>query len=79
VHCFGLNRPLSARRGTNLREDVTPKPQNGKGSAAARLCPPKIKLEDGIQQMIKWISKRGARPFKYQFDLETLNEKTPDR
>ena len=29
-------------------------------------------------QMIDWISKRGARPFKYHLDLEIMNEKTPD-
>lgn len=39
---------------------------------------PKIKLEEGMQQMIDWISHRGARPFKYHLDLEILNEKTPE-
>jgi UDP-glucose 4-epimerase len=39
---------------------------------------PKVKLEDGMAQMIDWISKRGVRPFKYHLDLEIDNEKTPD-
>jgi UDP-glucose 4-epimerase len=39
---------------------------------------PKIKLEEGIGQMIDWISNRGVRPFKYHIDLEIVNEKTPD-
>lgn len=39
---------------------------------------PKIKLEDGMKQMIDWIRARGVRPFKYHLDLEILNEKTPD-
>lgn len=39
---------------------------------------PKIKLEEGLEQMIDWISMRGARPFKYHLDLEIVNDKTPD-
>jgi UDP-glucose 4-epimerase len=39
---------------------------------------PKVKLEEGLEQMIDWISLRGARPFKYHLDLEIVNEKTPD-
>ncbi|HSO37669.1 MAG TPA: GDP-mannose 4,6-dehydratase, partial [Labilithrix sp.] len=39
---------------------------------------PKVKLEDGIRNMIDWIRSRGARPFKYHLDLEIINEKTPD-
>ena len=39
---------------------------------------PKIKLEDGMAEMISWISNRGVRPFKYHIDLEILNDKTPD-
>lgn len=39
---------------------------------------PKVKLEEGLEQMIDWISMRGARPFKYHLDLEIVNEKTPD-
>lgn len=39
---------------------------------------PKVKLEEGMQQMIDWISHRGVRPFKYHLDLEILNEKTPE-
>jgi UDP-glucose 4-epimerase len=39
---------------------------------------PRVKLEDGLRQMIDWIRSRGARPFKYHLDIEILNEKTPD-
>ena len=39
---------------------------------------PKISLEDGLEQMISWISNRGVRPFKYHLDLEIVNEKTPE-
>jgi UDP-glucose 4-epimerase len=39
---------------------------------------PKIRLEEGMQQMIDWISHRGVRPFKYHLDLEIVSEKTPD-
>jgi UDP-glucose 4-epimerase len=39
---------------------------------------PKIKLEEGMGQMIDWISNRGARPFKYHLDLEIMNDKTPE-
>jgi UDP-glucose 4-epimerase len=39
---------------------------------------PKIRLEEGLEQMIDWISHRGVRPFKYHLDLEIVNEKTPE-
>lgn len=39
---------------------------------------PKIKLEDGIGQMIDWIKERGVRPFKYHMDLEIVTERTPE-
>ncbi len=39
---------------------------------------PKIKLEEGIQQMIDWIKERGPRPFKYHIDLEFQTDRTPD-
>lgn len=39
---------------------------------------PRVKLEDGLRQMIDYIKTRGARPFKYHLDLEIINEKTPD-
>lgn len=39
---------------------------------------PRIRLEDGLRQMIDWIRTRGVRPFKYHLDIEILNEKTPD-
>jgi UDP-glucose 4-epimerase len=39
---------------------------------------PKVKLEEGVEQMINWISHRGVRPFKYHLELEIVNDKTPD-
>jgi len=39
---------------------------------------PKIRLEEGMAQMIDWISLRGVRPFKYHLDLEIVNERTPE-
>ena len=39
---------------------------------------PKVRLEEGLRQMIDYIKTRGARPFKYHLDLEIVNEKTPD-
>lgn len=39
---------------------------------------PKVKLEDGLRQMIDWIRSRGVRPFKYHLDIEIVNDKTPD-
>ncbi len=39
---------------------------------------PKVKLEEGLEQMIAWIRTRGTRPFKYHLEVEILNEKTPE-
>jgi UDP-glucose 4-epimerase len=39
---------------------------------------PRVKLEDGLRQMIDWIRSRGARPFKYHLELEIVNERTPE-
>ena len=36
-----------------------------------------VSLKDGLQQMIDYIRKHGAQPFKYHLDLEIINEKTP--
>jgi UDP-glucose 4-epimerase len=38
---------------------------------------PKYKLEETIDEMIKWIKERGPKPFIYHLDLEIVNEKTP--
>lgn len=38
----------------------------------------KYTLEQGLQEMIDYIKKRGAKPFKYHLDLEIINEKTPE-
>lgn len=37
----------------------------------------KYSLEDGLLQMIEWISARGAQPFTYHLDLEIVNDKCP--
>jgi UDP-glucose 4-epimerase len=34
-------------------------------------------LEKGLKEMIKYIKKRGPKPFKYHIDLEIVNELTP--
>jgi len=34
-------------------------------------------LKEGLQQMIDYIKQRGTRPFRYNFALEIINEKTP--
>ena len=34
-------------------------------------------LEKGLQEMIDYIKNRGVKPFRYHFDLEIVNEKTP--
>ena len=39
---------------------------------------PKVKLEEGLYQMIDYIQSRGARPFKYHLELEIQNAKTPE-
>jgi UDP-glucose 4-epimerase len=39
---------------------------------------PRVKLEDGLRQMIDYIKTRGPRPFKYHLDLEIRNDKMPD-
>ena len=38
---------------------------------------PKVKLEEGLKEMIQWIKKRGIKEFKYHLDLEIKNNKTP--
>lgn len=34
-------------------------------------------LDQGLSEMIDWISKRGAKPFKYHLPLEIITDKTP--
>jgi len=38
---------------------------------------PNVSLEDGLTEMIKYIKKRGPKPFKYHLDLEIVNDLTP--
>jgi UDP-glucose 4-epimerase len=37
----------------------------------------KTSLREGLQEMIKYIKQKGTKPFRYNFDLEIVNEKTP--
>lgn len=37
----------------------------------------KYPLKQGLKEMVDWIKKRGAKPFKYHIDLEIVNDKTP--
>jgi UDP-glucose 4-epimerase len=39
---------------------------------------PKVKLADGVREMIRYIRKRGPRPFKYHLEMEIINAETPD-
>lgn len=34
-------------------------------------------LRRGLEEMAEWIAKRGAKKFKYTFDIEILSQKTP--
>jgi len=38
---------------------------------------PRVRLEDGLREMIAWISSRGPRPFQHHVELEIVNEATP--
>lgn len=38
----------------------------------------KVKLEEGLLEMIAYIRNRGPRPFSYHLNLEILSEKTPE-
>ncbi len=35
-------------------------------------------LEDGLEEMIKYIKSRGTRKFRYHLDVEIINKKTPE-
>jgi UDP-glucose 4-epimerase len=34
-------------------------------------------LDDGLNQLVKWIEKRGVKPFDYHLPLEFITDKTP--
>jgi len=34
-------------------------------------------LDEGLEEMVKWIKDRGSRPFQYHLPLEIINDKTP--
>lgn len=37
----------------------------------------KYTLEQGLQEMVEYIRKKGTREFKYHLDMEIINDKTP--
>ena len=37
----------------------------------------KISLDESLDKMIDYIKKLGPKKFKYNYDLEIINEKTP--
>lgn len=36
-----------------------------------------VRLDEGLDKMIEWMSKEGPKPFKYHLPLEIVNDKTP--
>lgn len=38
---------------------------------------PRVSLENGLKELINWISKTGAKPFAYHLPIEIKNEMTP--
>lgn len=38
---------------------------------------PKVKLEDGLRQMVDYIRERGPQPFRYDYQLEIVTDRTP--
>ncbi|MEM9071700.1 MAG: NAD-dependent epimerase/dehydratase family protein [Myxococcota bacterium] len=38
---------------------------------------PRISLEDGLADIVRYIRERGTRPFEYHFPVEIISEKTP--
>ena len=37
----------------------------------------KVKLRDGLEQMVEYIKEKGPKEFKYNYDIEINNDKTP--
>ena len=38
---------------------------------------PCVSLDEGLKELISWISEKGARPFEYHLPIEIKNESTP--
>lgn len=38
---------------------------------------PRVRLEDGLREMVAWVRARGARPFDYHLGIEIHSDKTP--
>ena len=38
---------------------------------------PRVRLREGLEEMVEWIRARGPRPFAYHLPLEIVNERTP--
>ena len=39
---------------------------------------PKLTLNDGLRDIVRWIRERGTRPFAYHLELEIVTEQTPN-
>ncbi len=37
----------------------------------------KVSLRSGLTELVNWIKSNGVKPFNYHFDLEIINDKTP--
>lgn len=38
---------------------------------------PSVSLDEGLQELVSWISEKGTRPFEYHLPIEIRNETTP--
>jgi UDP-glucose 4-epimerase len=38
---------------------------------------PKVSLDDGLKELISWISSNGPKPFEYHLPIEIYNDSTP--
>ena len=38
---------------------------------------PSVSLNEGLQELVSWISEKGARPFEYHLPIEIRNDTTP--
>jgi UDP-glucose 4-epimerase len=38
---------------------------------------PKVNLDDGLKELISWISSNGPKPFEYHLPIEIYNDSTP--
>ena len=38
---------------------------------------PKVSLDDGLKELVSWISSKGPKPFEYHLPIEIYNDSTP--